>query len=235
MKDFSLLKNILQENNSFLLTTHVNPDADAIGSELAFYEVLKKLGKNVKTVNHSATPYNLEFMDEENIIEKYDEAIHSKIFDEADVVVVLDLNQANRVVKMEEGLRSFGKTKICIDHHQDSENFVNHFFGGTEYSATGEIIYDFIEQTNIVELDKRISDLLYAAIMTDTGSFRFERTTPKLHRITAKLLEHGVDPTDIYDKIYDQFKFGRIKLLGEALRSITLDQTREIAVIRSRC
>ena len=232
MNDFSILQNIVQENNSFLLTTHVNPDADAIGSELAFYEVLKILGKKVKVVNHSTTPYNLEFMDEENIIEKFDETVHSKIFDEADVIVVLDLNQANRVVKMEDGLRSFKGTKICIDHHQDSENFVDHFFGSVEYSATGEIIYDFIEQTKIVELDKRISDLLYAAIMTDTGSFRFERTTPKLHRITANLLEYGANPTDIYDKIYDQFKFGRIKLLGEALRSITLNQTREIAVMK---
>ncbi len=232
MNIFSLLQNIFLENDFFLLTTHVNPDADAIGSQLAVFEILKKLGKKVRLVNHSATPYNLEFMDEIQIIEKYDEKIHSHIFEEAKVVIVLDLNQANRVVKMEEGLRSFKGIKICIDHHQDSENFVDHFFGGSEYSATGEVIYDFIEQTQIVELDKRISELLYAAIMTDTGSFRFERTNPKIHRITASLLEYGVDPTDIYDKIYDQFKFGRIKLLGETLRTISLDTTRKIALMK---
>lgn len=232
MNIFSLLQNIFLQNDFFLLTTHVNPDADAIGSELAVYEILKKLGKKVRAVNHSATPYNLEFMDEIQIIEKYNEAIHSNIFNDAKVVIVLDLNQANRIVKMENGLRSFKGIKICIDHHQDPENFVDHFFGGVDYSATGEIIYDFIEQTQIVEMDKRIADLLYAAIMTDTGSFRFERTTPKVHRITAKLLEHNVNPVDIYDKIYNQFKFGRIKLLGDALKSISLDQSEQIALMK---
>ena len=72
MNQFVQLKKIIEENNSFLLSTHVNPDADAIGSELAIYLILKKLGKKVRIVNHSATPYNLEFMDEEKIIEKFD-------------------------------------------------------------------------------------------------------------------------------------------------------------------
>jgi phosphoesterase RecJ-like protein len=73
MNNFELLKNIIHQNKSFLLTTHVNPDADAIGSQLALYELLKKLGKDVKAVNHSETPYNLEFLDAENVVVKYDE------------------------------------------------------------------------------------------------------------------------------------------------------------------
>ncbi len=229
MNNFDLLKNIILQHKSFLLTVHVNPDADAIGSQLAFYEILKKLGKNVKAVNHSGTPYNLEFLDIDNVVEKYDEQNHSNIFNEIDIAVAMDLNQANRIVKMENAFRNFNSMKLCIDHHQDPEDFVNHFFGGTDYSATGEIIFDFIDQTKIVELDKRIAELLYAAIMTDTGSFRFERTSPKVHRIAATLLEYGVNPTKMYDKIYDQFLFGRVKLLGEALRSIQIDSTKQIA------
>jgi phosphoesterase RecJ-like protein len=130
---------------------------------------------------------------------------------------------------MENAFRNFNGMKLCIDHHQDPEDFVNHFFGGTNYSATGEIIFDFIEQTKIVEFDKRIAELLYAAIMTDTGSFRFERTSPKIHRIAARLLEYDVNPTEIYDKIYNQFLFGRVKLLGETLSTIQIDSTKQIA------
>ncbi|MBI5729503.1 MAG: bifunctional oligoribonuclease/PAP phosphatase NrnA [Ignavibacteriales bacterium] len=231
MNDFSLLKKIIDEHNSFLLSTHVNPDADALGSELAFYLLLKKLGKKVKVVNHSSTPYNLEFLDEEKVIEKFDETVHGKIFDDAEVFILLDLNQANRIVKMESGFREFKGIKVCIDHHQDPENIFDNYFGSTDYSATSEIIYEFIEQTKIIEVDYAIALQLYAGIMTDTGSFRFDRTNPRIHRIMAELLETGVNPTKVYDKIYDQFKFARVKLLGEALSTIELDSTKQIAVM----
>lgn len=231
MNDFSKLKKIIEEHQSFLLSTHVNPDADALGSELAFYFILKKLGKKVKVVNHSSTPYNLEFLDEEKIIEKFDEAAHEKIFDEAEVFVLLDLNQANRIVKLEKGFRSFKGIKVCIDHHQDPENVFDNYSGSADYSATSEIIYEFIEQTKIVEIDYAIALQLYAGIMTDTGSFRFDRTSPRIHRIMAELLETGVNPTTVYNKIYDQFKFARAKLLGEALSTIELDSTKQIAIM----
>lgn len=229
MNDFENLKQIINDHNSFLISTHVNPDADALGSELAFYHILKKLNKKVRIVNHSQTPYNLEFLDEENVIEKFNEEIHSNIFDEVEVFFLLDLNQANRIVKLENGFRKFNGLKVCIDHHQNPEDCFDYIFGNTDYSATGEIIYDFIKETKIVDLDYAIALQLYAAIMTDTGSFRFERTSPKIHYIAADLLQKGVVPIDVYDKIYDQFKVGRIKLLGNALSSIQLDETQQIA------
>ncbi|MHB8906108.1 MAG: DHH family phosphoesterase [Melioribacteraceae bacterium] len=229
MNDFSSLKKIIDEHGSFLLSTHVNPDADALGSQLGFYLILKKLGKKVRVINHSVTPYNLEFLDQYNVIEKFDESVHANVFDESEVFVLLDLNQGNRIASMEKGLRAFKGLKVCIDHHQDTENLFDFVFGGIEYSATSEIIYDFIEETKIVELDYAIALQLYSGIMTDTGSFRFDRTSPRIHRIMAELLEKGVSPTDVYDKIYDQFKFGRVKLLGEALSSVQLDSTQKIA------
>ncbi|MHB9041085.1 MAG: DHH family phosphoesterase [Melioribacteraceae bacterium] len=229
MNDFSSLKKIIDEHGSFLLSTHVNPDADALGSQLGFYLILKKLGKKVRVINHSVTPYNLEFLDQYNVIEKFDESVHANVFDESEVFVLLDLNQGNRIASMEKGLRAFKGLKVCIDHHQDTENLFDFVLGGIEYSATSEIIYDFIEETKIVELDYAIALQLYSGIMTDTGSFRFDRTSPRIHRIMAELLEKGVSPTDVYDKIYDQFKFGRVKLLGEALSSVQLDSTQKIA------
>ena len=222
MIDFKKLKDIIEGNNSFLLTTHVNPDADAIGSEMAFYEILKKLGKKTYVINHSDTPYNLAFLDTDGIIEKYDESKHSNIFNEVDVLAALDFNRSERMVSMREAFNKSSKYKICLDHHQEPEDFVNAAFIDTVYSATGEIIYDFIKKTNIAALDYSTAYPIYAAIMTDTGSFRFERTTPETHLIAAELLRHNVVPGEVFDKIYDQSKFSKIKLMGRALESMTL-------------
>ncbi|MBW7841441.1 MAG: bifunctional oligoribonuclease/PAP phosphatase NrnA [Ignavibacterium sp.] len=223
MIDFFKLKEIVLSNNSFLLTTHVNPDADAIGSETAFYYLLKKLGKEVFIINHSATPYNMEFFNKDKIIHKYDENLHKDLFNNVDVLVALDFNRSDRVVSMKEPFTKSDKLKICIDHHQLPEDFVDHLFIDCDYCATGQIIYDFIKQTNIIELDLQIANPIYAAIMTDTGSFRFERTTSEVHRIIAELLDLGVSPWEIYDQLYDQSKFSKIKLLGRALNSVKLD------------
>ena len=222
MIDFIKLKEILVNNNSFLITTHVNPDADAIGSEIALYFILKDLGKKVYMVNYSSTPYNLKFLDTDNKIEKYDEEKHIGLFDKADVLVALDYNRSDRIVKMQLHFLKSKKIKICIDHHQEPENFVDHSFVDMSYTASGQIIYDLIKKTGIVSLSKETALPIYAAIMTDTGSFRFERTTPEIHRIAAELLGYDVDPTGVFDKIYEQSKFGKIKLLGKALDSLKL-------------
>lgn len=229
--DFSLLKNIITQNKSFVITSHVNPDADAIGSELALYFILKKLNKEVRVINHSQTPSFLSFLDSENVIEKYEPGQHDEILLNADVLFALDLNQCNRLVSMEKSFCESKAIKICIDHHQDAGDFADHYFIDTNVSATGELIYDFIKKTNIVEFDYDIALQIYAAIMTDTGSFKYDRTTPKVHRIAAHLLELGVNPTYVFDQIYDQAKFGKIKLLGSSLSSIELFASGQIAVM----
>lgn len=226
--NYSLLKEILVNHNSFLITSHINPDADALGSEIALYFILKKIGKQAFVVNHSETPYNLQFLDEENIIQKYDELNADKYFN-SEVLIVLDLNHPNRTKSMEKRINDFKGIKICIDHHQNPADVFDHLFGGEEYSSTGEIIYDIIEKTSLVEIDNKIAVQIYAAIMTDTGSFRFERTSSRIHYIIAELLSKGVNPTQIYDQIFNRFKFGRIKLLGRALNSVTIDETGKIA------
>ncbi len=229
MIDFHKLSDIILNNNSFLLTTHVNPDADAIGSEIAFHKMLNKLGKKSVIVNHSKTPYNLKFLDSGDYIEKFDETIHGNLFQSSDVLIALDFNRADRMVSMQKRFIDSKQLKICIDHHQDpEENFADHYFINPEYSATGHIIYEFIKQSIIIELDKEIAIPLYAAIMTDTGSFRFERTTAELHRIVAELIDFGVNPTEVFNSLYDESKFGKIKLLGKCLSSMQLVHNNKI-------
>jgi len=222
MIDLKKLTDIINSNQSFLITTHVNPDADAIGSEIVFYELLKMLGKKSVIINHSEIPYNLKFLDSDNVIEKYDESIHKKYFDISDVLVALDFNRSDRMVSMQKAFTHSNKLKICIDHHQDPESFVDYQFIDSDYAATGHILFDFIKRTKVVSLTKDIAAPLYAAIMTDTGSFRFERTTAQLHRLVAELLDTGIDPTSIYDQLYDESKLSKIKLLGRCLNSLKL-------------
>jgi phosphoesterase RecJ-like protein len=222
MINFNKLSEIIRSNKSFLLTTHVNPDADAIGSEIAFYQILSQLKKEVKIINHSATPYNLKFLDTENLIEKYDEEIHNKHLFECDVLVALDFNRSDRLVSMQSAFTKSEKIKICIDHHQDPEDFANHYFTSSDYAATGHILYDLIVKTNIVKMNREIAYPIYAAIMTDTGSFRFERTNSELHKVIAELLGYEIKPNEVYDNLYDESKLSKIKLLGRCLNSLQI-------------
>ena len=222
MIDFIRLKDLIRTHKSFLITTHVNPDADAIGSEIAFQRLLSMLEKESKIINHSITPYNLQFLDSEKVIEKYDSALHNTYCESSEVLIALDFNRADRMVSMQKAFTDSKQLKICIDHHQDSEHFVDFQFIDSNYSATGHILYDFIKSTGIIEISKEIAAPLYAAIMTDTGSFRFERTTANLHRIIADLLDTGINPTEIYNQLYDESNLSKIKLLGRCLNSLML-------------
>ena len=137
------------------------------------------------------------------------------------------------MVSMEKEFLNSDKTKICIDHHEDPQDFIDYKFVDIKYCATGHIIYQFIKETNIVKINNDIADNLYAAIMTDTGSFKFNKTTSEVHKITADLLEKGTSPTNIYDSIFDQSRFGKVKLLGIALESIQIyGKTNEICFMK---
>ncbi len=229
MIDYKKLETLFDKCNSFILTTHVNPDADAIGSQIALYIVLKRLGKDVSIINHSVIPASLLFLDENNVIEKYDSEKHNLKIMQADAVVLLDLNWLNRVVSMEEIIRKFKGEIICIDHHQNPEEFTENMFLDENASATGEIIHSFIVQTNLVKIDYKIALPLYAAIMTDTGSFRFEKTTSKTHNIVAEYLDLGVVPNWVYEQIYETGDKRYLKLLSKALDSLTVNSSEEIS------
>jgi phosphoesterase RecJ-like protein len=232
MSKFSELESIIRNNSTFLITTHVNPDADAIGSEIAFTQILRKLGKTFHIINYSETPYYLEYLDSAKIIQKYSAELHNELLNSVDVIVALDLNKLNRTVKMEEIIRNSKAVKICIDHHQEPENFTSNYFNGNDFCATGHIIYNFIRETNIVDFDYTLAVPLYSAIMTDTGSFRFDRTTSEVHNIAAHLIELGVIPIEIHSQIYDQNSIGKLKLLGKALQSLKLyGEKEEVAVL----
>jgi phosphoesterase RecJ-like protein len=219
---YEFLLKLIDSKDNFVLTSHVNPDGDSIGSELALYTFLKNKGKNAKIINYSATPYNYLFLDNKNIIEKFDENVHQNAIKEAEVVFILDTNEYSRLKTMAPYIKESSALKICIDHHLGMEkNGFDHVISDIESPSTGEILFKILNFNGKNTINKEIAEYLYTAIMTDTGSFRFPRTDSETHRITADLLDIGVDPVNIYSEVYNKSSIGRLKLLSIFLRKLT--------------
>lgn len=221
---FEFILNLTDTKDNFILTSHVNPDGDSIGSELALYYFLKNKGKTAKIINYSATPQNYIFLDKYNIIEKFDENIHKNSINEAEVIFILDTNEYSRVKTMAPFIKESPALKVCIDHHLGFEkNGFDHIYSDIESPSTGEILYKMFKSCGNNTITKEIADNLYTAIMTDTGSFRFPRTDSETHRITAELIDIGVNPVDIYSEVYNKSTIGRLKLLSIFLKKLTIE------------
>jgi len=229
--DPSAFIGLIQGHESFVLTTHVNPDGDALGSEIGFAEWLLSLGKNVRIINHSPTPYNYLFLDQPNpIIEQFDPARHADVLQNAELIFVLDVNDPNRTRSLEPfladtpSLRRRGQGVVAvIDHHLNAKSFANDYFLDTDACSTGELIVRLIEAAQPVlggTISPKAATALYVALMTDTGSFRFPRTTAAIFRMCADLLELGADPVRTYNEVYNTSPPGRLLLIRDALTSL---------------
>ena len=223
---------LVKSKNSFVITTHVNPDGDAIGSELAFARYLANLGKDVKIINTSPTPDYLTFMlNSNNEISVFSKELHENIILNSDVIITLDLNQLSRTKLLEPAIRASKAQLICIDHHEYPENYADISLIDTESSSTGELIFRILKEAH-EEISLEYALPIYVAIMTDTGSFKYERTTANLHRIAAELLDAGVIPIEVHQEIFEQGSANRLQLLGRALNSLTIDGDGKLAYIK---
>lgn len=202
----------IKRNRTFLITTHLNPEGDGIGSELLLAMILKRLGKNVSIYNFDPAPKNLKFLPGADLIiqkEKVDEPFG--------IIFVLDSGDLSRTGFLtKEHLRKY--KVISIDHHITSKPFGHINWIDKKASATAEMIYRLSEVLG-VELDTDMALCLYASLCTETGSFRFSNTTPDVHNIVAKLIKMGINPWSVVLKV-ESVSFERLNLLGHLLLSI---------------
>lgn len=220
-KNLGFIKSRIEKNNNFIITTHQNPDGDAIGSSMGLHFFLKKLGKTSKVINYNNAPEYLNFLDKGSEIEIFDFEKHNSLFDNVDVIFVLDLNNLKRLVDVGDFINGLDKEIIVIDHHIEPREFATYYHVNTEVASTCELIWDLISQFDEdYSFDTAIS--LYTGIVTDTGSFGFNRTTEKTHLIAADLIKHGVKVNDITERIYNSSTIQSIHLYGDALRSVEL-------------
>ena len=211
---------ILKRLNNFVLTTHVNPDGDGLGSELALALALRQLGKSATIINHSETPENYRWLDPGGEIVRFSPGRDRTAIERAEAIIILDTNQPDRLRSLEPFVRNSKAPRIVIDHHLDADPFAEHYAIDQEATSTGEIVYRLITALGGVAISKEIARALYAAIMTDTGSFRFPRTDPEIHNIAAELIARGADPVEIYVNVYESWTAGRLRLLGAVLSSM---------------
>lgn len=228
---------LLLAYDRFVLTTHVNPDGDALGSELALASWLTTRGKDVTIINCSDTLAVYRFLDPDGTaVTTYDPHTHDPMLANADVIILVDANHPDRTRQMADAFTRSPALKVCIDHHLDPGTFANHYFIDSDATSTGELLYRLLDFEHDRAMPAGCARALYCAIMTDTGSFRFPRTDPAIHRIVAHLLEAGADPVEIYNEVYNRWTTGRIRLLGETLSSLTLtgnDRIASVAITRA--
>lgn len=218
-------------NQKFILTTHVNPDGDGLGSEIALAEYLITQGKDVRIINFSPTPDYYAFLDPKGMITRFQDDQDTEPIADADVIVVLDTNNPDRLRTMEPNVRASKAVKICIDHHLDPVPFASEYFIDDSATSTGELVYKMLSHMGDRPFSPVIASALYCAIMTDTGSFRYPRVGPNTFRMCAHLIECGADPVWIYQQVYEQWTPGRMELLGEALASLQTEYEGKLAHI----
>jgi len=211
---------LINEANSIVITTHKSPDGDAIGSSLALFHFLKKRGKKVKVIVPDQFPDFLKWMEASDEIIQYDKEMEEseKIISEADLIFSLDYNGLGRIGLLSEPIRASSATKIVIDHHQNPQEFADHYIVDVNSCSTAQLIYEFISGLGQLDLlDVKMGECIYCGIMTDTGSFRFPSTTSNTHKIIAHLIELGVNGSSIHQQVYDTYSDQRLRLLGYAL------------------
>ncbi len=211
---------LFRTRKRFVLTTHVNPDGDGIGSEIALSSWLRQRGKDVRVINHSPLPAVYRFLDPLGSIAQFDPVRDADALAGADVIVVLDTNHPDRLQSLKGAVLASPAVKLCIDHHLDPDPFASPALIDTNATSTGEMLYRLLYPEGAQCPSAEIAAGLYCAIMTDTGSFRYPRTGPLTHTIASRLIACGADPVRIYAEIYERWSPGRIHLLGEVLAGL---------------
>lgn len=219
---WEIVKDIIRKHHSFVLTTHVNPDGDALGSELALAEYLRSVGKKTSIINKSPTARNYQFLDINEEIIIFDKYLHNDLVTSADAYFILDISDWGRLRDIGETLRGLQKPKVCIDHHHCSNKFTDFDIIDETASSTCEMIYELLSILG-AKFTKSISEALYTGIMTDTGSFRFSNTNPKAHLIASLMISNGVEPYHIYQEVFEKNSPSKMKLLGFILQNINYD------------
>ncbi len=207
---------LVRAHRRFLLTSHVRPDCDALGSELGMAGVLEALGKDVLIVNAQKTPPNLQWIDPERRLKTLGADVQLADLESIEVLLVLDTSAWAQLGDMAIVLRTTAAKKLVLDHHVSQDDLGAEAFKNTQAEATGRLVLEAAEQLG-VKLTPTIAVPLFAAMATDTGWFRFGSTTGDTYRFAGQLVDAGARPSEIYKQLYEQDTLARLQLIGRTL------------------
>jgi bifunctional oligoribonuclease and PAP phosphatase NrnA len=214
--DWATLVGALRDAQSFVLTSHVRPDCDALGSELGMLGILEAIGKDVRIVNAQATPANLKWIDPDRRLESLAEGVKKDDLVSRDVLIVLDTSAWAQLGAMGDVAKAMREKVLVIDHHVSEDDLSDRWFKDTSAEATARIVYEIGLRLK-VPLSKRIATPLYAGLSTDTGGFRFPNVSGESFRVAARLVDAGADPTAIFRELFEQDSLARLHLVGRTL------------------
>lgn len=214
------LEKLLPPSGKILLICHINPDGDAVGSQLALYHFFKAKGHDVEMMSPNNLQEFLKWMaGAENIhifIRERKNCI--KLIKEAKLLIMLDFNQSSRLGEAEKHVSASDAKKVLIDHHLEPQNFTDLIISDPSQCSTAEIVYEIVKQMNGGSFhNAQFAESLYVGIITDTGNFEHGTYTGRTLRIVAELLDMGIDKDKIYDLVYNNFSVDRMRLMGFAL------------------
>jgi len=209
--------NKIKESNNIVLISHVNPDGDALGSSLSIYNILKKMGKNVKIVNTTDLPSYLDFLPNYNKVTK---TLPKKI----DLMISFDCGSFDRL-----GIEEKPEFLINIDHHISNTNYgdINLI---EEAASTSQVVFNILEANNI-EIDKESAICIYTALVTDTGNFQYESVTSEVFRVASELVKCGVEPQFVSKMLYERDRLSRLRFIAKALDTLELFLEAKVGIV----
>ena len=211
------------------LSTHMNADGDGCGSETALARLLQARGLTVHIVNPTPWPAMFDFLLGADVRDRTSKG--AAALRDIDLLIVLDISDVKRLGQLADAVRGLAIPKLVIDHHiPTDEPAGNVIVADTTACATGELVYDLAETLGS-EITPAIAEALYVALLTDTGGFRFSNTSPRCHAIAGRLLAAGIDPEEMYRRIYASVPLGRMRLLRDALTTLETDDDAGLAWI----
>jgi len=222
------VKKILNDADRIAVIVHERPDGDAIGSALALKLALEQNGKKAVVISPDRVPDFLRWLPgADQIIEAHRQLPQAKeAIQSADVVFITDFNALYRAGEDLEKILSEKLREapfVMIDHHLQPDAAVPYIFSDPDKASTAELIYTFIRKSGLADkITPDIATALYTGILTDTGSFRFNKTTGETHRVVSDLIDAGADNSRIYSRVFDTYSYDKLQLLGEAIRRMKI-------------
>ncbi|WP_406693562.1 bifunctional oligoribonuclease/PAP phosphatase NrnA [Singulisphaera sp. Ch08] len=218
--DWTPLADLIETHDRFLLTTHVRPDGDALGSEVGMAGLLRQKGKDVRVVNSSRTPPRYDFLDPQgDLFEHFGDPAGPPDLTDREVAIILDLSAWSQLGDMADLIRGFQGPRVVIDHHVSQDDLGAIFLKDTSAEATGTLVFQATKALG-GSFTKEVATGLLTAIAMDTGWFHHPNTKPSTLRTVAELVEAGAPINEIYSQLFERSSLGRLRLMGETLSGL---------------
>ncbi len=221
-QDLEKFGQLLASPKKIVLTAHQNPDGDAYGSIFSLYALLNQMGHEVYAISPTGHADYISWMPGVSSVINFQDDLErgraERLISEANLIFCLDFSALSRIKDMGSIIESSKADIVLIDHHQEPEDFADFVFWDESAAATCELIFLLINRLNLSHLiNLEVATCLYTGILTDTGSFRFDSTTPQVHEIAGQLIAKGINPNRINRKLFDQYKVDSLRFRGFAL------------------